>query len=108
MEFGLTSYMSPQAVITVLLSSSNIQPGCLDMPVFYRTNPYFRPCRRNSQFLNSVQVFPLGNCFVFSYVYKSLSLFETLNAGHIIPDIDEIHGPGSFLVVLIGFEQFFM
>src|ERR1700682_6044507 len=100
--------MSPETVITVLLSFSDIQSRCLDMAIFRRTNPYFRPGWWNSKSFNPFQFMTIIQGLVLQDISKTLPFFGTVNPLHSIPYIDQIHGIGCFLIVLIGFEQFFM
>src|SRR5450432_823151 len=100
--------MGPEVMITVLLSFSHIQASCLDMAIIRWADPDFCPGRRNSQFFDPFQFMAVFKGLILDNIGKPLSLFETVDPGHIIPYIDQIDGIGCLLIVLVSLEQLFM
>src|SRR5262249_29615789 len=64
-KFIFIAQLTPTLVVTVLLSSTCIPAGGLQVPVWRGTNPHVIPSRRNRQALDSKNTLLVANSFSF-------------------------------------------
>ena len=92
----LVAQLAPALVIAILLASSCVAPGRLDMALRARADPYLRPGRRDGEPSNSLKrrsVVHRGAGR--GDIAKPSCRSAPLDTGHAIADIAQARGPGG-------------